>query len=98
MSKFSSGLQDPQDQAELIREKGRIDAKERKKKKRILKRDILTGVLSLSMIYALKLERDFTREEWAGILEELLRKDRREQREEDKKKAESVLRIGGSFP
>ena len=80
MSKFSSGLQNPQDQAELIREKGRIDAKERKKEKRILKRDILTGVLSLSYLYSFKLEREFTREEWIEILGELLEINRKKQR------------------
>lgn len=97
MNEFSTGLNGC-DHAELLRRKGLIDQRERIRKKRILRRDILSGCLSLSMIYDLRLDKEFTREEFAEILGEILRKNRKEQREEDKKKIESILRIGESFP
>lgn len=96
MSNFSSGL-NGLDHAELLRQKGRINDKERAKKKRILKRDILSGVLSLSNLYTFKLEREFTRDEWAEILEELLERNRKKQRLEDEKKIEKILGIEEGF-
>jgi len=96
MNNFSSGLNGAE-HAELLRRKGLLDQRDRMKKKKILKKDILSGCLSLSMIYSLRLDREFSREEFAEILGEILRKNRKEQREEDKKKIESILGIGDGF-
>lgn len=97
MNEFSTGLNGC-DHAELLRRKGLIDQRDRIKKKKQLKKDILSGCLSLTMIYDLRLDKEFTREEFAEILGEILRNNRREQREADKKKIESILRTGESFP
>lgn len=94
MSNFSSGL-NGLDHAEFLRQKGLKDDKERRKKKRILKRDILSGALRLCDLYTFKLEKEFTRDEWAEILQELMKKNRKEQKVEDEKKIEKILRIGG---
>lgn len=94
MNEFSSGL-NGLDHAELIRQKGLKNDKERRKKKRILKRDILSGALRLCDLYTFGLEKEFTRDEWGEILEEKIEKNRKEQRLENEKKIEKILRIGG---
>ena len=96
MNEFSTGLNGC-DHAELLRQKGLVEQRDRIKKKKQLKKDILSGCLSLSMIYDLRLDKEFSREEFAGILEEILRRNRKEQRETDKRKIEEILRIGESF-
>ena len=96
MSNFSSGLNGVA-HAELLRQKGKINDKERRKRKRILKRDILTGVLRLSDLYIFKLDREFTRDEWEEILEELLERNRKAQRFEDEKKIEKILGKEGRY-
>lgn len=69
MSEFTSGLSDPQEHAELIREKGRIEAKEKEKRKRILRRFILTASLAMEQIYKLRFHEEFSRKEWKEIRE-----------------------------
>ena len=50
--------------------------------------------LRLSEIYALKLEKEFTRSEWNEILRILLERNRKEQRLADKKEIKRILESG----